>query len=365
MRFSISKNDLVNALTIVSKGRSGRSTLTILSGIYVQVLNGSVVLRATDLEISVTHQTEALVQEEGETVVPGKHFLDIVKSLPDAAIECYTQGSLFNIVCMNSKFSLGTMEAQDFPAFPAVAINSRVSLDSNTLSTMVKKVSKAVARDESHLVLTGINMTIESGSLKMVATDSYRLAVAEARVDESIEDFSLLIPGSTFDEVCRLIPAGETLTIGYSDNQIVFSFGSSTFITRRLEGNYPNYKQIIPSEKSITAIINNKELSDAIKRASLVVQEYKQVSLLFSVEEQKLTISSKAADFGGAVETLEANIEGEDIEIGFNFQYVMDGLSAMDTENVIFEASKPLRPGVFKADGGDNFFYLSMPVKLA
>lgn len=364
MKFTISKIDLLEAINIVSKGRSGRSTLPILSGIFIKATSDSIVLQTTDLEINVKHVCPALVEKQGETVIPGKLITNIVKSLPDAAIDCEIIGEQFQITCMNSSFNLNMMDPKDFPSFPEIDINQSVVINTADISNIVKKVSKAVSRDESHVILTGINMTIDNGLLTIAATDSYRLAISELQIPDYQENFSLIVPGLIFDEVCKIAPNNSEMLIGYNENQILFQFDNSTFITRKLEGKYPNYKQIIPQEKSTSAIVDTRLLTEAVKRISIMATEYSQIKLFISPDLQQILISSKAADLGGAEEKIDAQVEGEEITIGFNYQYIIDGLSSIDSDEVVIEVNNPLRPGVFKDLGGDGFFYLSMPVKL-
>ncbi len=364
MKFSISKTDLLDALTIVSKGRSSRSTLPILSGIYIGASGEKLVFHATDLEINVKHEIPALIEEPGEVVVPGKLFFDIVKSLPDAAIQCTLNSDNFEISCMNSQFSMSVMNPKDFPSFPDLNCENKIELSSSSIVNMVKKVSKAISRDESHVILTGIYMNIEDENLTLAATDSYRLATSEINIENHEGNFELVVPGTIFDDVCKLCGKNETIEIGYNDNQIRFSFGNSTLITRKIEGTYPNYKQIIPTEKSVTAIINTKTIIEAVKRISIMAQEYMQIKLHIIPETQQMIISSKVADIGGAEEVLDIKVEGEEIEIGFNYQYLMDGLVSIDSEEVIFEANKPLKPGILKNIGSGKFLYLSMPVNI-
>lgn len=364
MKFSISKMDLQEALSVVSKGMSARSTVAILSGIYISAREGKITLQTTDLEISVRCSSLALVEEGGEAVVPGKLLSEIVRSLPDAAISCELQGDVFFISCLSSSFTLNTMNSSDFPAFPQVELVDSITLPTSLLSNVVKKISKATSRDAAHAILTGINLTVSGEKLTLVATDSYRLAISEISIEGGEGEFSLVIPGSTFDEVCKLAPKDGNITIGYSSNQIVFEFETSTFVARKLEGNYPNYRQIIPSEKKVTATIDTKMLIDAVKRASIMAHDYMQIKMVISPDSQSIEISSNSADIGRVKEMVDAQVEGEELVIGFNYQYIMDGLTSIDSDEVIFEANAPLKPGVIKSVGEDSFFYLSMPVRL-
>ncbi len=319
---------------------------------------------STDLEINVRHEVSALVEEPGETVVSGRLITDIVKSLPDAAIQCSVESDRFNISCMNSSFSMTTMSPKDFPSFPDLQCEDSIELPAASISKMVKKVSKAISRDESHVILTGIYLQADGEELTMAATDSYRLAMCELKIEGHEGQFELVVPGTTFDDVCKLAGKEETIEIGYNDNQIRFKFGNSTLITRKIEGNYPNYRQIIPVEKTVTATIDTKAIVDAVKRVSIMAQEYMQIKLQVIPDTQQIMISSKAAEVGGAEEVIDAQIEGEEIAIGFNYQYLMDGLVSIDSDEVVFEANKPLKPGVLRNIGGEKFFYLSMPVSI-
>lgn len=365
MKFSIAKSELVDALGVVLKGMSSRSTLPILSGIYISASQEKLTFQTTDLEISVRHIVDALIEVPGDIVIPGKIFSEVVKSLPDAAIHISLEHEIFTVSCLESRFTLHTLNPADFPNFPEIHTEFSVSLPSKQLSSMVKKVSKAVSKDESRAVLTGILFKVEGDAISLVATDSYRLAISKARLEEPVvNDLELIIPGSIFDEISRLSTTVDTIEVGDSENQIVFHFSNTTFITRKIEGNYPNYEQIIPKEKSISAVIDTNLLLSAVRRASILAQSHTPVRFSLSSETQFLDISSTAQDIGGANEKVPAQIDGEDIEIGFNHQYIIDGLNVIDTDEVVFEAQTSLKPGIFKTVGGEYFFYLTMPVRL-
>jgi len=365
MKFTISKTELSKILQIVSKGMSARSTLPILAGFYIKAFDGEVTFQSTDLEVSVKHVANALVESDGETVVPGKYFFEIVKSLPDAAICCETEGNVFKITCMDSEFTLNTLEASDFPSFPEVTADTTADIPLDALSEMVKQVSKAVSKDETRAVLTGIFFMIEEDTVRLVATDSYRLTISERKLEKSIVDhFEVIVPGSTFDDIIRLATGFEKIKVGYTQNQVVFSFGTSTIITRKIEGNYPNYQQIIPKEKTVSMVANTKELIGAIKRASILTQDHSPLTFSIDRDAHLLTISSFSQEIGGVEEKISVQVEGESIDIGFNHQFILDGLQAVTTEEILFEAQAPLKPGIFKTIDNSNFFYLTMPVRL-
>jgi DNA polymerase-3 subunit beta len=230
---------------------------------------------------------------------------------------------------------------------------------------MIKKVTKAVSKVESRAVLTGVFFRAQGTDIQMVATDSYRLAIVKDTIDPPIEqELSVIIPGTVLDEIARLIMSEEEVIIGEAENQIVFTFSNTFFITRKIEGSYPNYEAIIPTEKNCSAIMSTMVLSSAVKRVSIAAQSHTPIRFSLSNINQTIEISSQTADVASALEKIPAHIEGESFEIGFNHQYFLDGLNSIDTEEVLFEAQTPLKPGILKAIGEGYFFYLTMPIRL-
>ena len=368
MKFNIAKDDLLSALTNVSKGMSSRSTLPILSGILIETTDeGTLVFQTTDLEISIRHTIPADIVEGGRCVVPGKLFSDIVKNLPDAAISVTSQAEQTLISCLDTSFTLSSLNPADFPYFPEVDADTTIKLPTKQLADAVKKVGRAVSRDESRAVLMGILFSVEGGNARLASTDSYRLAVADMKgIGElsEVEDFQATIPGKIFEDVSKLATVVDELSIGFSDNQIVFEFGNTVFVSRKIEGSYPNYKRLTPSEHEVAIKVNSAALTTAIKRVSLLAQAHTPIKFSFSALEQTVTVSAKTQDVGGATETVEASVDGPDIDIAFNHQYVLDGLGAVGDEALI-ELQTSVKAGIFKNASDDSFLYLAMPVRLS
>lgn len=345
---------------------SSRSTLPILSGILIETTEqGMLVFQATDLEISIKHTVSANIESAGRTVVPGKLFSDIVKSLPDASIELDAQQDMARISCLDSSFTLSTLNPADFPYFPQVDPTTTIVLPSKELSDVVKKVGKAVSRDESRAILTGIFLSVNDGVITFAATDSYRLAVAEMSAGaNAVNDFQAIVPGKTLEDITKLALASESVSIGFSDNQIIVTFGDTIFISRRIEGTYPNYKQLIPADHAVSIQLDTQALCAAIKRVALLAQAHTPIRFQFSAETQSATISASTADVGGAQETVSAEIDGPSMEIAFNHQYLLDGLNMIQGETVI-ELQSSLKPGIVKSTEEQGFLYLAMPVRLS
>lgn len=365
MKVSIARSELLDALSVVGKGMSARSTLPILSGVLFSASEGEIQLQSTDLEISIKNTVPALIEQEGRIVLPGKLLSDIVRNLPEAAVTIETEGDTAHVRCQQSSFTIRTLNPADFPKFPEVAVDKSVTLPTSTLVSMVKQVSRAVSRDETRAILTGILLVIEGPGVRMVATDSYRLAVREVVLEKIAgEDVEVVIPGKALEEVTRLAGSAPEVILGVSENQVVFEFGSTVFITRRIEGSFPNYKQLIPKEAETTAVVSGEELTAAVKRVSLMALHNTPLKVSVNVADQTLSLSATTQDVGDASEDLMVKAEGKDVEIAFNHGFLMDGLTSAATENVRLEVQNPLKPGLLKTEGDEGFLYLLMPVRL-
>lgn len=365
MKFSINKTELQNAISVVLKGVSTRSTLPVLSGILLEAASDRLTLQATDLEVSIQYSAAALVEEEGRAVVPGKLFSEIVKNLPDAAVHVRAEDEQAFVTCDTSSFSIKALNPDDFPGFPSVDTHQRIEIPFAQFSSMVKRVSRVVSKDESRPILTGVLITLESGLLRMVATDSYRLAVTEASLDSAADDFQAVISGSFLSEIASLPKTDSPVSLALAENQIVVTCRDTVFINRRIEGNFPNYKQLLPDSCATRATVPVDHLVASVKRASILGSSSSPVKLDLNVASQTMQISAASQDVGSAQETLTCEIEGEDVEIAFNYAYVLEGLSAVTTDEVHLEVNSSLKPGIFRAVQPENYLYLVMPVRIS
>lgn len=364
MKISIARSELLDALTVVTKGLSSRTTLPILSGILMSASGDEIVLQSTDLEISIRSTAKANVPSEGSVVVPGRLISDIVRSLPEAAITLdASERDTMKVTCGQSSFDIKTLSPDDFPKFPEVKASESVTIPTETLVALVRQVSKAVSRDETRPVLTGVLLVVDAAVIRLVATDSYRLAIKEMPLENAPSDrIEVVVPGRAIEEITKMAGSLESVTMGVAENQVVFEFGTTVYVSRRIEGTYPNYRQLIPKEVETTVTANREELLEAIKRVSLMAQHNAPVRL--SITESTLTLSARTQDVGEAKEDLMVKTEGADVEIAFNHAFLLDGVSASSDEELRFEATSPLKPGVFKSVDG-SYTYLVMPVRLS
>jgi len=363
VKISTNKQALLTAINKVIKATASRPSVPYLSGIKITVTENEVSFFASDLETSIQTQVDCLIEKTGTIAVAGKILSNIVNALPDTTVEIFEDGEFLKIAAGQSQFEIRKIKTSDFSDFPQLEGNQKVMIPADTLSTMVKKVGKAVSRDEGRVVLTGILLTVEGDSITMVATDSFRLALVDQKLEQLVDKtFEVLIPGKIFEEVARMVPGNDLVGIESSSNQILFTFGDTQMVTRRLEGKFPNYKQLIPSGHSTRVVVGHAELVDSVKRVSLFALVNAAISVQVSTENQTLSLDSKTQDLGSAHENVLVKVEGKDNEIAINYSYFMDGLNSINSDTVHLEIQDPLRPGIVRAPE-ENFTYLVMPVR--
>lgn len=363
MKFSISQSEFYQALSVVSKGAATHSTLPILAGVYIDASGDHVVLQTTDLDRSVQYTVPALVEEEGSIVVPAKLMRDIAKSLPDAAVHFEAGEGDAVIVCESSTFNVKAMDAIDFPGFPSIDAVDSVEIPFQDFSRMVKKVARVCSHDETRAILTGVLISADQGNLRMVATDSYRLAVADQTLEGSAA-FEAVIPGPFLLEVAELAPSADAVRLSVSENQVMVDYRNVVYINRRLEGTYPNYRLLLPDGFKTRVTFNDKQLVQAVRRTSLINGSTSPIKFDINQASGTTQLSAVTQDVGSAQELLTTPVEGADAQIAFNATFIADGLNAFTTDTVYLELQDSNRPGIFKSGEGEQFLYLVMPVRL-
>lgn len=365
MKFSINQSELQSALSVVVKGSSTRSTLSILAGVYIKAEDGAITLQTTNLELSIKVSCPALVEEPGETVVPAKLFGDIVKNLPDMAVRIEGDDSSAQVFCDTATFSLKALNPLDFPAFPEIETDQEAQFPFSTFSSMVKHTAKVVSHDETRAILTGVLVSRTGTELRMVATDSYRLAVAQATLDyDSPEAFEAVISGSFLQDIASLPSSDDAITLALNENQIIVSYRGMTFINRRIEGTFPNYRQLISDAYYTRATLSTAALTDAVRRVSLMSNKISPVQIKVDAESGTVTLVTTSQDVGNAQENLICEVEGDTVDIAFNYAFMLDGLNSIPTDVVYLELFGPMKPGILRAAEGADFLYLIMPVRV-
>lgn len=367
MKFSVSQSFLERALSIVAKGMASNSTLPILSGIYISATAGVIELQSTDLTISVRHKLAANVEEGGQTVVSGRVLQNVVKTLADAVVNFEGGERVLTITCAKSTFRLNTIDAQDFPEFPSYSLERSIELPSVLLAQMVDKVYKVTSKDSSRPILSGVLLSVEQNTVRLVATDAYRLAVCDSHTQTSSADeaFTTIVSGTTLHDVMTLASDNDTIMIGTTENQVVFAFGDTTYIARKIEGSFPNYKQLLPSTCNTSVTIDVEGLSAALRRVSVITQSNSSVRFDIDVDGRLMRLSASSPDQGDSAETMDVEAEGESVSIALNYHYVFDCVNASGSDRKIcLELQSSMQPGIFKSYGQINYLYLLMPVRM-
>jgi DNA polymerase III subunit beta len=358
------RDELSQTLGIVSRGVSTRTAVLVLSGILLRAEGGKLHLAATDMELSLRASLDAQVAGDGAVVVSGRTLLDIVRLLPadEVTIEHLPEEGVVQIVSGAASFRLHTFATEDFPRLPDLELAQLYPVDREVLLETVARVSRAASRDESRPVLTGILVRFEAGKVVMVATDSYRLSVKETSLGGDLPDLEAIIPARALAELGRIAGGADEIQLGVHDNHVVFGAGDAWLTTRRIDGQFPNYKQLLPEGFEHLVPVSRDELLGVVKRVSVMAQRNSPLRLRFA--EGELTISAQTQDVGEAQESLPVAFSGEALEIGFNADFLRDGVESVEGDQAVLKLISSLRPGLITGEG-DDFWYLIMPIRLA
>ena len=365
MQFIIDRDSLKAALDVAIKGMDMNSTLPILSGVLITATDAHLRLETTNMEVSIRQHVIANVERPGQTVVPCKLLAEIVGHLPDMAITFSLEGSMLSIRCGKSSYNINTLSPQDFPAFPQYDIDSMVEVPTESLNAMINRVAVAASNDKNRGILNGVLVNITPEMIRFVTTDSVRLAVTETKVVSEVENFEVIAPAKTLRNVLALAAGNKTITIGTNASQIVFLFGDVVYVTRRIEGTYPNYRKLIPNSYVTGVRIKTNDLYDAMQRVKAMTQTNSEVCFTVDSQQNLLIITSNLPDQGNAREELPVEVDGEDIKIAFNSRFIYDCVQKADDDSYItMECENPNKPGIFKTLGKIDFLYLVMPVRM-
>src|SRR6478752_6713505 len=364
LRITVSRDELASRLAVVARGVSTRTTVLVLGGIQLRAEAGQLHLAATDMEVSLRATLDAQVSDEGVVVVPGRLLLDIARSLPDSdvSIEHKPEEAVVVVTAGTANYRLHTYSSEDFPRLPEIEDSSLHGIDREALVETVARVGRSASRDESRPVLTGILVRFEPGKVVMAATDSYRLAVKETPVEGTLPDLEAIIPARALQELARIAAGSDELQLGMLENHVVFGADGTWLTTRRIDGQFPNYRQLLPEQFEHELMLPREELLEVVRRVSLMAQRNSPLRLRFA--EGELTVSAVTQDVGEARESLPAPYTGEPMEIGFNAEFLRDGLDSVDSETIKFKLISPLRPAVLEGES-DDYVYLIMPIRLA
>ena len=363
LRITASKDELVQAFGVVARAVSTRTSVQILSGILLEPHAGELRLAATDMELSLRANVQAQIEGDGAIVLPGKTLADIARLLPsdEVTIEHKLSEAVVHVTSGSASYTLHMYNPEDFPRLPELDAVETFSVDRESLLETIHRVARAASRDESRPVLTGILVSFTGGKIVMAATDSYRLAVKETELGGNAPELEAIVPSRALQELARIANAGDTIEVGVHENQVLFSTDGAWLTTRRIDGQFPNYRQLLPEQFEHELTLPRVELLEVVRRASVMIQRATPLQLRFA--EGVLTVIARTHEVGESQESMPIGFTGETLEIGFNADFLRDGLESMDGDDVRFKLISPLRPAVIQGEG-DDFTYLVMPIRL-
>ena len=368
MKISLSSSELLTQLQTAARVASTRSAVQALSGVMISApADGTPELLATDMEIGLRIPLVADVARPGAAVLPARLLLDVARSLPAERLtmELRTAEQDVELICGPTTFHLRTLRAEDFPSLPEPGGDSRVTLPAGAFVETISRVARSASRDETRPVLTGILISAAGGELRMVATDSYRLSVKETALEPPLEgSLEANVPARALQELARIEQQSgeEAIAVSVGQNQAIFELGGVVLSSRLIDGQFPNYRQLLPESVDHELRLSSAELTDVVRRISLLAQKNAPLRLAFS--EGTLAVSAQTPDVGEAREEIPVPYHGELFEIGFNPEFLRDGLESIDTEELVLKLISPLRPGLIESPDTGDFVYLIMPIRL-
>jgi len=368
MKLSLSSAELLSQLQTVTRVASTRSAVQALSGVMIAADGDDAPeLRATDMEIGLRVPLKAETSRPGSAVLPARLLLEVARSLPadELTLELRAAEQDVELISGSATFHLRTLRAEDFPTLPEPSPETRVALPVTAFVETVSRVARSASRDETRPVLTGILMSASAQELRMVATDSYRLSVKETALESPLQgSLEANVPARALQELARIAQSAESesLAVSVGQNQVVFELGDIVLSSRLIDGQFPNYRQLLPESVEHELRLSSAELTDVVRRISLLAQKNAPLRLSFS--EGTLTVSAQTPDVGEASEAVPVPFHGDSFEIGFNPEFLRDGLESIESSELVLKLISPLRPGLIESPESGDFVYLIMPIRL-
>lgn len=364
MIFICEKQKLQEGISIVQKAITGKSTMSVLEGIYINSNKEGLTLIGSDMDVSIETKVEADVINEGSIVIDAKIFGEIIRKLPNSDIKIETlENDTVQITCEKSVFNVVYMNADEFPELPQINQDMKVEVPQNILKNMIKGTSFAIAQDETRPILQGVLFEVKDKTLNLVALDGYRLAIRSEYLDSEI-DIEKVIPGKTLNEVSKILEdTNDIVEINFTNNHILFNLNKTRIISRLLEGKYVNYKSLLPQEHKLTVTVKKQDLQNGIERASLMAKDGNNNLIKLDIQDEAVIITSNS-QLGKVREEVLINLQGDKIQIAFNSRYLIDVLKNFEEEEVILEMTSSVSPCIIKAKEADNYKYLVLPVRL-
>jgi len=367
MKFKCFQKDLSEAIVTVQRAVPTKSTMPVLQGILVEAKENSVKLTGTDLDITIQTLVAAEVMEEGSVVIPSRIFGDVIKKFPEAAITVQLNERFqMEIIYRDSIFTtLQGLDPNEYPSIQQVEKRQQIKLTQDVFKEMIQQTIFSASDDVTRPILTGALIEVENGYITMVCVDGYRLALRKEFLPEYATDTSIIVPAKSLNEISRILEDEDLdLYINVGDKHVHFDLGDTQIISRLLEGEFVNYKQIIPQEYKTRVKVDKLLLEEGLERASLMSRGLENNLIKLNVEDDKLVITSNS-DIGRIYERIPIIMEGKNIEIAFNARYLLDVMRAIDDDEIVLEFTTSVSPGIIRPLEGDAYCYLILPVRLS
>jgi len=363
VRFDTTKEALVKVIQDVQNAINPKTTLPILSNILIETGKDNISLTATDLDIGITSSIQVKPGVEGSITIPAKKFFDIIKELPDGDVSVSVKkNNLVHIECPSCLFKIMGLPKDEFPQLPDIKDKDSITMQRNKLKKMITMTSFAISRDETRYVLNGALFIIKPTCIRMVATDGRRLAMAEEKTQApKTQERKVIIPSKTIIELGKLLGDEGEVRICFGNNQILFDMGNTKVVSRLIDGEFPNYEQVIPKEIKDRVGISRAIFLAATKRAALFTNQ-DSLAVKIELSKDKMVLSKSAPYIGEAREEIVVDHKGKDLAIGFNPDYLVDVLKNISEEVVNFEVSDAEKPGVVRIGG--EYIYVVLPMQL-
>ncbi len=365
MRVICARKDLYEGVQTAARAVSARTSLPILGHLLITAEDDRLRISATDLEIGMECIVEANIVEPGSMTVPARVFAEVLSSLPETDVSLTLDEEYnVNIQCAASDFSIKSLPAEEFPMLPDVVEEVSFKVERELLRDAVKKTAFAVGIDESRAILTGILLQLTENGLKFVSTDTHRLCVMDCQMTESSGTVNATVPGRALTELSRVVPEGDgTVSVTISSSQIKFTVDDRILISRLIEGQFPNFEKVIPTEHTKTLIIPTAQFEQSLKRVAIVARD-SSFRTIFKTADGKLTLTAESGSVGTAHEEVEIVKEGDDIEMAFSSRYLLDLLAVVDTEAVVMELSGEVNQALIRPQGQHDYLYVVMPMQV-
>jgi DNA polymerase III subunit beta len=365
MKVICTQENLKSGLSIVGRIISSTNTLPILNNLLIKTENGTLKISSTNLEVAITTQVRCKVEEEGVTTVVNKTLNDLVSNLPNKNIVLQTSQNQLNLETENYHTSIKTLPGEEFPLIPEIEIKKAINIDSQEIKNAIDSVVFAVSTNQTQPEISGVLFKLEQDKLLIVATDRYRLAEKTVTLQtKNNNSQDIIIPHKTAQELSRIIGSqkGE-VEIMFNETQVSFVFNNTQIISRLVDGQYPDYKQIIPSEFPANLVIEKQSLVSALRTGSVFNQGNNSVKFDFSVEKQQLILVTESSELGKSIVELPAEIQGKPKAMILNHHYILDCLAHITSPNIIIKLIDDNSPSLIIPQGEEGYVYLVMPIK--